>query len=211
MAETSYPLQVVLGLVDKLTRPWSETLEHLANTENRWLAGAARAGHIVLEQGVDILKEAFHSGAEIERSINRIRAASHGAELEMLEDRQALVAIGRETLAGTHDAAKAVDVLAHSGNDLAAAFLEATPALELADVAQMDVAASARLLDRQLDAYGLTAADAAEAADLLARSSLKLGETIPATADAFSSLAPIARVLHVPLETVAEMLLALHE
>lgn len=211
MAETSYPLQVVLGLVDKLSKPWSETLEHLANTENRWVAGAARLGHIVLEQAVDVVKEAFHSGEEIERSINRIRATAHGAELELLEDRQALVRIGRETLAGTHEAAKAVDVLAHSGNDLAAAFLEATPALQLADVAQMDVTASARLLDRQLDAYGLTAEHAAEAADLLARTSLKLGETIPATAEAFSALAPIARVLHIPLETVAEMLLALHE
>lgn len=204
----SFPLQVVLSLLDRFTAP--------LGTVGGALEGFGKKAEKVgkkLSLGVTAPLVAFgalsaKTGIEYQRSLNRVQAIT-GASAEVVEDlaRAAEKTLGEEGIPSkARRTAAAMAALAHSGESLAEVQTTLPHVVELATAAVVDEGEAAKDTADVLDIYGLKAKDAGRVTDLLALASARSEQELAGVVAGLTAAGSTARAFHQELEPTAAVL-----
>jgi len=152
-----------------------------ANTTGAMMAAFGGVSTEILAMGkafgtvgvaVATLKEVSTAGMGVQQSIANLRAETGFTSTEIKGLTDLAMSMSTKMTAGTGEIVKAMAALHANGSETADMIRDTlTPALELADVAGMDMAAAADVMNTTMKNFGLTAKDSTEFVNLLAEAS----------------------------------------
>lgn len=146
-------------------------------------------------KGIEFGKESIEGAAGVEQTLSRIKATAQGAAEQFGDLDKAIEQAARAANVSNQAAATAALALAQQGETADQIFHTLLPTILLARDANIDYAASAKIVDDILDLFGIDASDAALAVDKLVVASKGSKEGLEGMAQAISGLAPDAKQL----------------
>lgn len=156
--------------------------------------------------GINFVGDAAGRAQAIEASLSRMRAIAEGTAAQFDTLGEALDTAAREVNVGTDVAAAALAALAQQGQSADDAMASLVPTLQLAKIAQIDVAQAAGLVDDALDQFGLGADQAGRVVDVLTVAAKGGKDALAGMSGTMAGLAPLARELGMGFEETAGLL-----
>jgi len=163
--------------------------DHLAE-----IISIAAAVELALK-GIEFGKESIGSAAALEAQLSRVKAAAADAQGQFGELAEAVEKAAQATNTTSQVAATGLTALVNSGKSAKDAIEALVPTLQLARIANIDVAQAADLVGKNLDAFNKPASEAANVVDLLTAASHGSATALAGISNAAAELAPDARAL----------------
>jgi len=178
----------------------------LAKSTSVTNTASKRMGMLMASAGVAVavgLGKAVSLAADYEASLNNMQAVSKATAAEMQKVSAKAKQLGADlSLPGTSaaDAAVVMTELAKGGFTVAQSMDAAKGSILLANAAQVDGATAAKIITKQINAFGLEASDAARVADVLAASANATSSEMPEMAQALQMTSAVAKQAGMSIE-----------
>lgn len=156
--------------------------------------------------GIRFGTESVAAASAVEASLSRVQALAQSAAVSFDTLNAGVEDAARKVNVSTGQAAQALAELAAQGQSADDALKSLVPTLQLAKIANIDVAQAAGLVDDTLDQFGLGVEDAARVVDVLVAASKGGKDALGGISDALSKLAPLAKDAGLSFEDTAAAL-----
>jgi len=163
--------------------------DHLAE-----IISIAAAVELALK-GIEFGRESISGASALEAQLSRLKAAAADAQGQFAELDDAVEKAAQATNTNSQVAAVGLTALVNGGKSAKDAIDALVPTLQLAKIANIDVAQAADLVGKNLDAFNKPAGEAATVVDLLTAASHGSATALAAISNAAAELAPDARAL----------------
>jgi TP901 family phage tail tape measure protein len=156
--------------------------------------------------GMRLAGNAFEGASQIEDQLARVQAIAQSTQEQFAKFGPAIRDAAQQVNVSSQLAATALAALVQQGQSADEALQSLIPTLQLAKIAQIDVAQAAAIVDDALDRFGLTAADAGSVVDILVVASKGAKDGLAGIAGAMQGIAPIAREMGLSFKDTAAIL-----
>jgi TP901 family phage tail tape measure protein len=156
--------------------------------------------------GIHFASDSFEGAAKVEDQLERVRVTAQATQEQFEKFGPAIESAARAVNVSTDTAAQALAELAKQGQSADESIQSLVPTLQLAKIAQIDVAQAAGIVDDALDRFGLTAADAGTVVDILVAASKGAKDGLTGIANAMETIAPLAREAGLSFKDTAAIL-----
>lgn len=154
----------------------------------------------------DFFGSALEGASQFEEALSRVRAISgaSASDFNILKAAAEQAALGSQFTAV--EAAKALEAFAKAGLSATQSAAALGPALDLAQIGNIETAQSADFLTKAIGGMGLAFTDAGRVADVLAKAATSTRSSVADLADGLSQVAPIAKASGLSLEQTVAIL-----
>jgi TP901 family phage tail tape measure protein len=157
-------------------------------------------------KGIEFTKEGVANAAALEAQLSRVKAAAQDAKDQFDNIDEALEHTAQQANVTAQTAAQGLTALVNGGKSAKDAMDALLPTLQLAKIANIDVAQAAELVGKNLDAFNIPAKETSHLVDLLAAASHGSASALAAIASNAAQLAPDAKRLGLGLSDVVSVL-----
>src|SRR6185369_9589803 len=146
-------------------------------------------------KGIEFGKESLKNAEDVESSLSRVRALAGDAAQQFGDMQKAVEKAAQAVNVTSQTSASGLAALVSTGLSAKNAIDALVPTLQLAKIANIDIAQAAELVGKQLDAFHLPASDAQKVVDELTQASHGASGGLGAMSSAAAQLAPDAKAL----------------
>lgn len=177
-------------------------------------AGLATAGSQAVSVASDGWAQGIDSAKALQQELNVLATQGRVTDRQLDDLRDTARDLGNDlTLPGVSslDAARAMAALVRPLNDVEAASDGARGALQLAQIAEIDVAEAAKIAAGNVNAFGLEARETTRVADVLSRVIALTGDSLDRIQEGFAQAASSYKVAGFSIEELAQDYIALSQ
>lgn len=198
------PLDIVLGLIDRASRPLSKVERRLG----KFGKSAKRGGQAFTRSATVPIAAlgfaAISTAASFEFSMNRVKAITGATGVEFAALNDQAKELGISTVFSARDAAEAQGNLALAGFKTNEIYSTTPAVLSLAAATNTELAESATVASKSLRAFNIPAADAPILTNALAIASVRANQTLSDLGESLKFAAPVAASFNLDFrETIA--------
>jgi len=219
MADTN--LQIIITAVDKATAVFQKIQQNIDRLENRVKTMANvfdRVGKSIATIGAGVtafsapfvagMYSAIQTGMEFEQQMYKIKAITGATAEEFEKLTQTAMQMGAQTAYTASEAAEAMYLMASAGMKTEDIIASIADVLNLATVAQTDLATATDLVVSTLNSFGMSAQEAGRAVDVFVQACANSPATVEKLQYSLKYAAPAAKALGLSLEdTVAALMM----
>lgn len=155
---------------------------------------------------VEFGKESIKNAEDVEVALSRVKATAQGTA-EQFAGMDAAISDAAEAVnVSSQTAASGLAALVGTGKSVNDAMAALVPTLQLAKIANIDVAQAADIVGKSLDAFGIPAANTQHVVDLLTAASHGAAGGLGAVSNAAAQLAPSAHAIGLEFDDVVGVL-----
>ena len=158
-----------------------------------------------------VMRSATKTMASFGQEMSTVGAITKANTTQFQEMRDMAKELGTNTRFSATQAAQGMTFLARAGFETNQVLSAIGPTLQLAQAGALDLGRAADIASNVLTGFGIAASDAARVMDVLALAANSANTNVDQLGEAMSYVAPIARLLKVPLEETASAVQALSD